>query len=120
VVGDKAEELQSVLAFVGEMMSRVRRDEDRAARTHGSGLVTAYDAAFAGQDENLVLPWVRMMRGVSAWGHLEVSHGKMRGTVILGYQPADSGAFSATLSHLVRFHFGVVNRLESQPGHHDL
>lgn len=113
MVWNEADEFQSILSFVSEMVHDVGRDEDCVASTDFLTFITTNDEAFAFQYEHFVLPFVRVMRGMSFWSHLEVPHGEMFSAVFFCYQPADFGSLGATFCHFSSFDLGIMDSFES-------
>ena len=70
--------------------------------------------AVAFEHVDFVFPIVRMQWRVAFRFKFEQAHGKIRGAIILFYQPSYFDAFSAFFLHAFKFDFRVVNAFEAQ------
>lgn len=113
MVWNEADEPQGTFPFVSEVVHDIRRDEDCVASADFLPVFTADDEAFTFQYENLVLPFVRMMWGMPAWSHLEVSHGEMLSAIFLCDQPADCGALGTAFCHFFSCDLRIMDSFES-------
>jgi hypothetical protein len=105
-VGYEAEEPQKRISSVLELMLLVCWNKNRIACSKGSGFYSVEKLSFAFQNENFVLPRVRVQGAVSAGSHFEEANGEVLGAHFFGDEPAYCcfcGAFFGVLGF-----YGVV------------
>lgn len=115
LVRNQADDSENLIGFIPHLVHLTRFDEHEIARLQRLALVIRADDSVALQHENLVLPIMLVMRGMTAWLECEDPHGEIFGPVLVGYDPSDSNVLNPFLGRYLFLDIGIVHVFHQMP-----